>query len=304
MIPLGILAAATPRVSGSGGVGTYVDDYVSPAGVWSAKKKLIRGYSGALIRIRRSSDNAEQDIGFDGTGNLDIAAVSAFVGSNSAYVTKIYRQFGVNASDLAQSTQSAQPRCVNAGVVESSIVKCDGSDDYLVAGVTGGLASSAATIFFDGDVSATNSNGEYGGAIDVFYNSGSDVGFAIYSESRTLTGTPGVVFAMSGSGSGPYMQRGFKDSDRGLRGANQLYCVRFDLAASAADNTSLHAFANGSDASQSTPASGNPNGSFNGQTVNVGRYAYGPYYNATGFKSLVLVASDALASQADILAVL
>ena len=53
-------------------------------------RKLRSAYAGSAIRIRRSSDNAEQDIGF--SGRIWIRRRSAtFVGANSAYVVKMVR---------------------------------------------------------------------------------------------------------------------------------------------------------------------------------------------------------------------
>ena len=43
-------------------------------------------YSGDCIKIRRSSDNAITDIGFDANGVLDINAINTFVGAGSAFV--------------------------------------------------------------------------------------------------------------------------------------------------------------------------------------------------------------------------
>lgn len=78
-------------------------------------------YTGPLMRIRRSSDNAEQDIGAftsgPNMGYIDTSAISSFVGSNSAYLVKWYDQ-SVNAFDLIQPTPTRQPRIVNAGVID------------------------------------------------------------------------------------------------------------------------------------------------------------------------------------------
>ena len=124
------------------GGGSYVDDYVTPYGVWSAEKKLIRAYSGPAIRVRRSSDNAEQDIAY-ASGVLDTAALLAFTGANSGYVTKIYQQVAaLTGADLVQATAAAQPRIVNAGTLEADYVWHDGSNDYLRATLpAGGIAS-------------------------------------------------------------------------------------------------------------------------------------------------------------------
>jgi len=86
--------------------------------------------------VRRSSDNAEQDIGFSASmpfGALDTSALAAFVGSGSAFVTKFYDQTG-NGWDAVQATSSKQPRIVNAGVYDGNLV-FDGIDDAMV--VTG-----------------------------------------------------------------------------------------------------------------------------------------------------------------------
>lgn len=113
-----------------------LDTYPSAAGAYSMRR-LSSSYTGALIRIRRSSDNTEQDIGYDGSGDLDTAAITSFVGSNSAYVVKWYDQSG-NAIDLVQTTSGSQPRIVNAGTIDTDggkpCIVFDGSDDYLTAG--------------------------------------------------------------------------------------------------------------------------------------------------------------------------
>jgi hypothetical protein len=47
--------------------------------------KLRKAYSGNCIRVRRSSDNTEQDFGFDGNGYLDTTSLSNFVGGQNLY---------------------------------------------------------------------------------------------------------------------------------------------------------------------------------------------------------------------------
>lgn len=49
-------------------------------------RRLSTQYVGSAIRVRRSNDNATQDIGFDGSGNLDQVSLTNFVGGNSAFV--------------------------------------------------------------------------------------------------------------------------------------------------------------------------------------------------------------------------
>ncbi|AYN57818.1 tail protein [Arthrobacter phage Eileen] len=90
----------------------------NPLWAWGTRK-LVSGYSGALLRVRRSSDSTEQDIGQTAVGDLDTAALTTFVGANSAYVSKWYNQGTAGAAgDMAQATTTKQPRIVNVGTVD------------------------------------------------------------------------------------------------------------------------------------------------------------------------------------------
>lgn len=107
---------------------------LSPIRAYSLRK-LFTAYAGSSIRIRRSNDSAEQDIGFDASGNLDTVAIASFVGSNSAYVKTFYDQSG-NAANITNSTAGAQPRIVNAGTLDLlntgvPTMVFDGTDDVL-----------------------------------------------------------------------------------------------------------------------------------------------------------------------------
>lgn len=56
---------------------------------------LKSDYTGYCVRIRRSSDNAEQDIGFV-DGLIDTASLLTFVGAGTGYVTVWYNQVDTN----------------------------------------------------------------------------------------------------------------------------------------------------------------------------------------------------------------
>lgn len=98
--------------------GVYVtpllDDYPSASVAYSLRK-LRTAYTGNAIRVRRSSDNTQQDIGFDGI-NLDTGSLLTFVGANDGYVTKWYDQSG-NANDATQTTAASQCQIVSSGAV-------------------------------------------------------------------------------------------------------------------------------------------------------------------------------------------
>lgn len=82
-------------------------------------RKLRAAYIGPCIKVRRSSDSTEQDIGFDGSGNLDLSALNTFVGAGSGFVSVLYDQSAGTSYNATQVTTGNQPRIMNAGVLEA-----------------------------------------------------------------------------------------------------------------------------------------------------------------------------------------
>lgn len=110
----------------SGAFQGLLDLYPNAAAAYSVRK-LRSAYSGAAIRVRRSSDNAEQDIGFTGTGDLDETALTAFVGANDGFVVTWYDQSG-NGLDVSQLNPVAQSRIVISGVVQQAGIYFNGTN--------------------------------------------------------------------------------------------------------------------------------------------------------------------------------
>jgi hypothetical protein len=110
-----------------------LDDYPNSAAAYSLRK-LRTAYSGNAIRVRRSNDNTEQDIGFTSGGDLDTASLKTFVGANSGFVTTWYDQSG-NGSNYVQITAANQPRIVNAGTIDREnnkpFIRFDGTNDLM-----------------------------------------------------------------------------------------------------------------------------------------------------------------------------
>jgi hypothetical protein len=97
---------------------TFILDQVQQNAVGAfSMRKLRLSYTGACIRVRRSSDNAESDIGFNDEGNLNTTALTTFVGSGSAFIVTWYDQSGT-FSNVSQSTAAHQPRIVLNGTVD------------------------------------------------------------------------------------------------------------------------------------------------------------------------------------------
>lgn len=126
-----------------------LDLYPSAAAAYSVRK-LRTLYTGSAIRVRNAS-NAEQDIGFTATGNLDTTALLSHCGSGNGFVTTWYDQSG-NGRNATQSTAANQPQIVSSGAVltlnsKPSIKFQDNTDLLRCATATGtSLTNTMATV--------------------------------------------------------------------------------------------------------------------------------------------------------------
>lgn len=113
-----------------------LDDYPNAAAAFSVRK-LDKDYTGNCMRIRRDSDDAETDIGFDSSGDLDTSAISTHGGASACYVTTWYDQSG-NSNNATQSTAGSQPQIYNGTAVITEngkpALEFDGSNDNLDVG--------------------------------------------------------------------------------------------------------------------------------------------------------------------------
>jgi hypothetical protein len=126
------------RVGGftaSSGVAPYVgllDTYPGAAAAYSLRL-LKSDYTGNAIRVRRSSDNAEQNIGFV-SGNLDTTSLTSFCSGTNGFVTTWYDQSG-GGNNATQTTAANQPQIVSSGsvIIENSkpTLQFDGTNDTL-----------------------------------------------------------------------------------------------------------------------------------------------------------------------------
>jgi predicted RecA/RadA family phage recombinase len=120
----------------------------APAHRASGLHKLRAAYTGPAVRVRRSSDNLEQDIGFNGN-DLDTVALRNFTGTGSGYIKTWYDQSG-NVRHLTQTVAGRQARVINAGVIDVLNAKptavFDGIDDYYTDSNTGLYAAGSATL--------------------------------------------------------------------------------------------------------------------------------------------------------------
>lgn len=111
-LKLGLLASSQQQAAPK-----LLDIYTGASLAYSVRK-LRTAYTGSAIRVRRSSDNTEIDIGFDANGNLNTTALLTFVGAGDGFVSKWYDQSG-NSNDGLQTLFGAQPKIVISGVLQT-----------------------------------------------------------------------------------------------------------------------------------------------------------------------------------------
>lgn len=80
---------------------------------------LTASYSGAILRVRRSTDGAEKDIYSAKGGRLDTAALLSFVGSADGVVSILYDQSG-NNNNFTRTNPAGMPLIVKAGILQTS----------------------------------------------------------------------------------------------------------------------------------------------------------------------------------------
>lgn len=85
-----------------------IDEVGQDAMVAYSTRKLRAGYTGDCVEVRRSSDNATTDIGFDGNGDIDSTSLLSFVGSNLGTVVTWYDQSG-NGYDATSGGSGVEP---------------------------------------------------------------------------------------------------------------------------------------------------------------------------------------------------
>lgn len=150
-----------------------IDQVGVSAQVAFGTRKLRSAYAGSALRVRRSSDNAELDIGFTASGDLNTTALLAHCGAGQGYVVTWYDQSG-NGNDVTQATALAQPQIVIGGSVHA----INGKSAVNFDGLSWALLRTGATLNM-GVINSVNSPGSFG---------------AVRTIARHLNGTSGVVW--------------------------------------------------------------------------------------------------------------
>lgn len=221
----------------------YLDtNYPFDSGIGLIK---LSGSATYLGRVRRSSDDAETDVGFDNgklTLNSPVSAggdLTTWAGSDDVFVTTLYDQ-GSFGSDLTQATNASQPQLMIAGALitydSKPFLYFDGVDDYLEAGSgnSWGESNTTMTIITRNTPTAGNYivNDRPDSGFHTFYFHGNGTAF-FNSGNITLNGsvTSGAVnqktaVALRGTSSELFIDGSSVDTDSGPSVSASNYPIR------------------------------------------------------------------------------
>ena len=178
---------------------TLPANVASSAAAYSLRK-VNSSYSGDVVRIRRTSDNVEVNVGFDSDdkvstsspitntteqggeiGSTTATTLGAFLtegGNQDATVHTWYDQSG-NAKDATQDTTGSQPKIAETGNLLDDGIGFDGTGDFLATGQSVITQSDAGSFsYFGVSTIATDEGGYFFGSA----GNGSNVGSSIYAQ--------------------------------------------------------------------------------------------------------------------------
>jgi hypothetical protein len=131
-------------------------DAVPGAAAAYSLRQLSNAYTGPVVTVRRSSDNAEEDFK---ASEIDDGTLTAFCGAGDGLVKTWFDQSG-SGNDASQGTAAAQPKIVDSGTLVTEGGKAaldfDGTDDWFAVSLS---SLSPWSVFA---VQARDAVGDYG----------------------------------------------------------------------------------------------------------------------------------------------
>lgn len=140
-----------------------LDDYSGAAAAYSIRL-LSSTYSGALVEIRRSSDNALKSFYPDSNNELSLnsedgssTSLSSWIGSDNGFVRTIYDQSG-NSLDMVQTSASNQGQIITSGslITINSKAAILGANSYYQANVTSSSTFTKLDVYKYANAPASN----------------------------------------------------------------------------------------------------------------------------------------------------
>ena len=133
-------------------------DAVPGAAAAYSLRQLSNAYTGPVVTVRRSSDNAEADFK---ASEIDDGTLAAFCGAGDGLVTTWHDQSGNTGRDATNTTAAQQPKIVSSGSLVTdggkAALEFDGSDDNLRNDGLASLFSGSEKPLFAAIVFAENS---------------------------------------------------------------------------------------------------------------------------------------------------
>jgi hypothetical protein len=101
-----------------------LDGYTTDLRLAFSVCKMTSTYTGSCFRVRRASDNTEQDIGFTVAGDLDTTALTTFCTGTNGFLVTWYEQSGRANTSVTQTTTANQPKIYDssAGVLLDNFI--------------------------------------------------------------------------------------------------------------------------------------------------------------------------------------
>jgi len=205
-----------------------LDAYGGAAAAYSLRR-LSANYAGPVVRVRRSSDNTEQD--FTATQVTDGTLV-AFCGAGDGFVRTWYDQSG-NGRNVEQTTTASQPQIVSNGALltknSKPTIDFDGTNDFLlnttainqqitlfIVCSTDVTPATVADVAFDGNSNVTSRNtffvdvttrkiGVFAGTTPVVTSTSPAIdtlflGYGLYNTTQSAVGLNGLTAATGNAG--------------------------------------------------------------------------------------------------------
>ena len=157
----------TLNIDGGSVVSLLLDTYPNASAAYSLRDLASASVGSAVVRVRRSSDNTEQDFT---SAEITDGTLTTFTGANDGFVTTWYDQSG-NSNNAIQATAILQPKLVTSGVVGqvnnkpaltlfangvglSTSTSYAGSDFSVVSVYDKNLSTGVDTIFLDNNLNS------------------------------------------------------------------------------------------------------------------------------------------------------
>jgi hypothetical protein len=158
-----------------------LDTYTGAAAAYSLRS-LSLAYGGSVVRVRRSSDNTEQD--FTATQVTD-GTLTTFCGAGNGFVRTWYDQSG-NGYHMVQTTTTAQPLVVSSGTLRTLSAKptlvFDGTNDLMNQPTGANWQSISCVVNYTKNLTTFSEFDSIVGGID---SSGSNLGLGIIGTGGT-----------------------------------------------------------------------------------------------------------------------